>query len=205
MRSRDREGVLVDPVRRGESRVDIAVLPNAMALHVRVRHGRARAAAEVRVAGRIWMEHRCLRRERRLGVQDRGKLLVLDVHGRRCGCRDLYGVRGDDGDTIADEEDSVPREERPILKAAPKPLRLRLRARQDRANSGHRAGPRQVDRYDPRVRKRTRDIRGVEHARANDVRRKTGRAGDLVAPLDPVLGLPEDRRRRLGDAGHRIT
>src|SRR5207249_7298821 len=78
-------------------------------------------------------------------------------------------------------------------------------ARQDRANSGHRAGPRQVDRYDPRVRKRTRDIRGVEHARANDVRRKTGRAGDLVAPLDPVLGLPEDRRRRLGDAGHRIT
>ena len=91
------------------------------------------------------------------------------------------------------------------LKAAPKPLRLRLRARQDRANSGHRAGPRQVDRYDPRVRKRTRDIRGVEHARANDVRRKTGRAGDLVAPLDPVLGLPEDRRRRLGDAGHRIT
>ena len=61
------------------------------------------------------MEHRRVRCERGLGIEDRGQLVVLDRDRGGRGLRSLERVRGDHGDAVADEPHAVPRKHRPVL------------------------------------------------------------------------------------------
>ena len=187
-----------------ETRFHIAVHVNGMTLHVGMRPLRARAAEE-HVGRGVGMEDRHARRERGVGVEDRGKLLVFHLNEPRGLLRDPGGVGGDRGNPIADEQHAVPTEDRPVLQSPPQPTGLRVGAGQHGANARELPRGRDVDRAYARVRVRTRHVRRVQHAGHRDVGRVARRAGHFGAALDPVLGLVEDRSGALDDAGHRAV
>ena len=114
MHARNAELVLEHGRRVLETHGHVAVLVYHVALHVRV-FARGSRAAEVRVLGGVGMEHRRVRCERGLGIEDRGQLVVLDRDRGGRGLRSLERVRGDHGDAVADEPHAVPRKHRPVL------------------------------------------------------------------------------------------
>ena len=201
MDARRGELVLKDAVRSRERRVHLAMRLEHVSLVVRVRdRGPLAPTLEESVRRRVGMQDRGIRGERGVHVEQRGQLLVLDVDEPHGLVGDLARVRRDRGDPIADEEDVVPAQHRPVLQPAPEALPANVRARQDRAHARERACPLGVDGHDAGVRVRAAHERGLQRAGDVEVRGVRRRAGRLRVAVDAPLRTLEE----LG-AGHRAA
>ena len=212
---RHAESVFEDPRSLRESAGNIAVFVDLVALQVRMRHRRSLhllpATCDDRVVGGIGMQHRRAVGERRLGVEDRRLLFVLDVDERGRGLSVLERVGRDRSDAVADESHAIPGEHRPVLKTPAEPRGPHVRAGEHRADARRGARPGHVDTAHERVRIRASNEGDVQHPVALDIRREVRGTGDLAVPLDAPLRRREDvgrgtharRRARRGVAlGH---
>src|SRR5439155_14745378 len=100
---------------------------------------------------------------------------------------DLSRLGRDRCDAIADKEDAVPAEDRPVLQPPSEALAPDVRAGQDRVHTGERAGASRLDRHDARVRIRTADEGRLDDTRHDEVGGVSRGAGRLLLAVDPAL------------------
>ena len=163
------------------------------------------------------LEQGRVRAQRRLRVEDAGEVLILDVDEPGRLLRRLLGLRGDQGDRLAEVAHHGIGED--LRAGAERPDRRRLAGhvaeedvvgdvprRHDRAHARHRLRPARVDPEDPSGGPRGPRHPGVEHPRQGEVVRIAEQAVHLVAGVgprgagadDPVRGGPFAGRRGSG-------
>ena len=186
-----RELVLEDPGGACERRVHVAVRLDDVTLVIRVRDRRPVAATfEEPIGGGVGMEGR------RAGTQRLERELVQRAVGNQHQAdrlfRDLARVGRDRGHAVADEEDAVPAEHRPVLEAPPETLPADVGAGEDSAHARQRESAFGLNRNDARVRIRTADEGRLEDAGNHEVGRVSRGAGGLVHAVDATLGPVEE-------------
>ena len=190
---RRRELVLEDPRRACEGGRYIAVCLDDVALLIRMRNGGPLAATfEEPVRGGVGMQYRGVGAERGIHVEQRRQLVVLNRDQADRFFGDLARVGRDRRDAVADEQDAVPAEHRPVLQAPSEALAANVRAGQDRADPGKRAGASRLHRGDARVRVRAAHEGRLEGARDIDVGGVRGAPGRLRIAVDPPLRPVEE-------------
>ena len=197
MDPRRRELVLEGPRGPRKGGVNVAMRLEDVPLMIRVQHRAALAPPlEEPVARRVGVQDRRVGAEGLVHIEQRGQLLVLDRYQADGLVGDLARIRGDRRHAIADEQDAIPAEHRPVLEPPAEALAPDVRAREHRAHAGEGPRPSGVDRDDARVRvgaPHEGSLQGAGYFEVSGVLRRTGRL--LVAVETPLRPI-EDRRRR---------
>ena len=157
-------------------------------LDVGVRHPRT-LAFEIDVAVRLGMQDGRVRRQRVLRREDRRQLLVLDVDqsGRLLG--ELTRIRCDRGDPFADEPNDASRQHGLVEQHAAESDPAEVGSGENGSHAGEVPGRRRVHTDQAGMGVVAAPEGGPQHPGTTDIGGVGRRAGDLVAPVDPVLRL----------------
>jgi hypothetical protein len=192
--ARGRESVLEDVRRARKDSVDLlarlALLDQAVAVHVGMRRGRAFGAQE-RVRVDVRMEDRRVRLDGILRAEDAWQCFVLHLDEARGSFGAVLALGGDGGDAIADHPHAVGGEHGPVLQPSADTRGADIRSGQDGMDARRLLRGVGGDGDDARVRMRTPRIRQVQHTRQLHVGGVARAAGDFERALDAVLRFGE--------------
>ena len=175
----------------------IALAVRVGPLHVRMRELRGRLA-EVAIARALGVDDRrvgCQCGER---IQNRGKLVILDVDETRRFFGGFARFSGDGGDPIADHDHLLISEDGMVEQHTARALpRSDVGRGKHREHARYRFGRRRVDANDLGVRVRTRGKCRPQHIVAREVGSVLHLAADFLAAIETKFVLAEERLRSM--------
>ena len=145
------------------------------------------------VAGPSLVHERGAGPQRRLGVEHRRQLRVLDVDQRHRLLGDRRALGGDGGDLVAHAAHGADLQRELVLDEAER-LLLDVGAGDDGEHTRQRGRPPGVDAHEPRVRKPRPEDLAVGQARQLEVVQVARASGDLVGPIALGNARPDDAR-----------